>query len=89
MNKRHASIGDIDDTEVKVVRERLSGRLQSLLADMSIDIEKSWYDGFSLDMDDPGILRINPLSFLKDLLDGVIGDDNHCIFDGRTSCSVD
>ena len=81
MNKRHAGIGDINDTEVKVVRQRLSGRFQSLLADMSIDIEQGWYYGFSLGLDDPGILRIDPFSFFKDLLDGVIGDDNHCIFD--------
>ena len=74
MNKRHAGIGDIDDTEVKVIRQRLSGRFQALLADMSIDIEQGWYYGFSLGLDDPGILRINPLSFFKDLLDGVIGE---------------
>src|SRR4051794_33753843 len=56
---------------------------------MSIDIEKSRYDGFSLGIDDLGILRISPLSFSKDLLDLVVGDDNHGIFNRRPSRAVD
>src|SRR4051812_24591463 len=56
---------------------------------MSIDIEKPRYDGFSLGINDLGILRISPLSFSKDLLDPVVGDDNHGIFERRLSRAVD
>ncbi len=68
VNQRHAGIGDIDDTEVKIVRQRLRGRLQSLLSDMSIDIEQRRYYGFALGTNDPGILRIKPSRLFERLV---------------------